>query len=104
VSHHLQEPSRAGAVVLDIGAGVGALILNVPAAWHAREIDISGTDGHRTHAAVRERVLGGGSLYSVVYPALPEGEYTIWTDRNTPAGTATVTGGDVTYLDWTDRA
>jgi len=103
VTKHLLEPSHAGAVVLDIGPGVGALVINVPAAWHGREIEISGTDGRRTHAAVRERILGNGSLFCLVYPALVEGEYTIWSDESNPHGNVTVVGGDVTYLDMSNR-
>ncbi len=101
--HHTLGPSEVGAVVLDIGAGVGALIIHVPAARHGDEIDISGSDGKRTHSAVRERVLEHGSIYCVVYPALAEGDYTIWADDTTPAGAATIVGGEITELDWTDR-
>jgi hypothetical protein len=97
-------PSTVGAVVLDIGAGVGALVIHVSATRHGQEIDISGTDGKRTHSAVRERVLACGSIYCAVYPSLAEGEYTIWADAATPADTATIVGGEITELDWTDRS
>ena len=76
-------PSPVGAVVLDIGADVGALVIYVPAACQGREVDITGTDGKRSHSAVRERVLEYGSIYCLVYPSLTEGEYTIWTDETT---------------------
>ena len=102
-SHHTLGPSPVGAVVLDIGADVGALVVHVPAARQGQEIDISGTDGKRTHSAVRERVLEYGSIYCLVYPLLTGGEYTIWTDDTTPAGTATIVGGEITELDWTHR-
>ena len=46
-------------------------------------------------------MLEYGSIYCLVYPSLTEGEYTIWTDETTPAGTATIVGGEITELDWT---
>ncbi len=104
MSHHPLGPSAVGAVVLDIGADVGALIINVSAGSHGQEIDISGTDGRRTHSAVRERVLDGGSNYCAVYPSLAEGEYTVWTDSTTPRDTVTIGGGEITELDWTAYA
>jgi hypothetical protein len=102
-SHHTLGPSPVGAVVLDIGADVGALVIHVPAACQGQEIDISSTDGKHTHSAVRERELEHGSIYCLVYPSLTEGEYTIWTDETTAARTATIVGGEITELDWTDR-
>jgi hypothetical protein len=101
VSHHALGPSAVGAVVLDIGAGAGALIIHVPATEHGREIEVSGTDGHRTHAAVRERVLDTGSIYCVVYPSLAAGDYTIWADESTPAGSTTIVSGEITEINWT---
>jgi hypothetical protein len=100
---HTLDASESASVVLTIGAGVGALILYVPASELSREIEISpaGTHAPRTHAAVRERKLDDGSRYCVVYDGLPEGDYTLWDDDTTPAGTATVTGGQVTEVDWT---
>jgi hypothetical protein len=93
-------PTGPGSVVLDLGAGVGALILDVPAALSGREIEISpvggGAAARRTHALVRERRTSSGTGYAAVYPGLPEADYTIWRDRATPAVTVTVRGGRVT--------
>jgi hypothetical protein len=97
------DASESGSVVLDIGADVGALIVYVPAAWHGREIEVSRGTDRRTHAAVRERHLEDGSIFCVVYPGLPEGDYTIWDDETTPGGTVTITGAEITELDWTQR-
>jgi hypothetical protein len=100
---HTLDPSPTASVVLDIGADVGALVLHVAADQIGREIEISrlGSDGPRTHAAVRERRIDAGSLHCVVYAGLAAGEYTIWADDTTPGGTVTVIGGRVTELDWT---
>jgi hypothetical protein len=102
-THHTVDASESGSVVLDIGADVGALVLYVPAAEHGREIEISRGTEPRTHAAVRERVLDIGTIYCIVYAGLTAGEYTIWDDDTTPGGTVTVTGGEITELDWTAR-
>lgn len=102
MSHHPLGPSAVGAVVLDIGADVGALIITVTAASHGQEIEISGTDGSRTHAAVRERVLENDSVYCAVYPSLAEGVYTVWVNDATPSDTVTIVGGEITELDRSD--
>ncbi len=96
-------PSRAGSVVLDLGAGIGALILDAPAELNGREIEISpvgGAPAFRTHALVRERRTSAGPGYAAVYPGLAAGDYTVWRDAVTPAGTVTIDGGQVTRYRW----
>jgi hypothetical protein len=97
-------PSRAGSVVLDLGAGVGALILDAPAELNGREIEISpagvGARAGRTHSLVRERRTGAGRGYAAVYPGLAAGDYTVWHDAVTPAGTVTIDDGRVTCYRW----
>jgi hypothetical protein len=97
-------PSRAGSVVLDLGAGVGALILDTPAELSGREIEISpaadGAHARRTHSLVRQRRTGAGTSYAAVYPGLAAGDYTVWRDALTPAGTVTIDGGRVTRYRW----
>jgi hypothetical protein len=104
-THHTLDASESASVVLSIGADVGALILYVSADQHEREIEISrtGTDGPRTHAAVRERRVPDGSVWCVVYDGLPAGEYTVWRDDTTPADRVQVVGGRITELDWSSR-
>jgi hypothetical protein len=101
-------PSGAGTVVLDLGAGVGALILDTPAELAGREIEISpagrGASGRRTHSLVRERRTGAGLSYAAVYPGVAAGDYTIWQDADTPAATITVRSGQVTRHRWVRRA
>ncbi len=38
--------------------------------------------------------------YAAVYPELAAGDYTIWRDATTPAGTVTIDGGSVTSFQW----
>ena len=99
---HTLAVSPTASVMLDIGGDAGALVLYVAASELGREIEVSlvGSAARRTHASVRERRLDRGSRYCVVYDGLAAGEYTIWADDTTPAGTAAVTGGRVTELDW----
>jgi len=96
-------PSRAGSVVLDLGAGVGALVLHTPESLKGREIEISQHDipaAGRTHSRVRERRVGHCVQYAAVYPGLAAGRYTIWRDATTSAGIVTVSGGEVTSCHW----
>lgn len=101
-------PSSAGSVVLNLGAGIGALILDAPAELAGREIEISpargGASARRTHSLVRERRTGAGTCYAAVYPDLAVGDYTVWQDADTPAATITVAGGQVTRWHWVRRA
>ena len=102
MSAHRYGPTSAGTVLLDIGAGTGALILYAPAALLGAEIEISpGTPGApRTHAAVRARPGPTGTRYAAVYDGLAAGTYTVWRDHRTPAAQVAITGGQVTSHHW----
>jgi hypothetical protein len=104
--HHTYAPSGQGTVVLNIGAGIGALIIHAPGRLHGHEIEVSPvTDlAARTHAAVRARYVRDGVRWSVVIDSLPEGRYIVWRDPVTPAAEVDVTGGSVTEYDWADGA
>lgn len=99
-------PSRSGSVVLDVGAGIGALVLHTPAGLAGQEIEISPhrvPAARRTHSQVRERRAAGALQYAAVYPGLAAGDYTIWRDATTPAGVVTIDGGHVTGYQWPER-
>jgi hypothetical protein len=104
MTEHLDTPSRAGSVVLDLGDGIGALILDAPAELNGREIEISsapgGTGARHTHALVRERATGSGVSYAAVYVSVPAGDYVVWRDEDIPAGAVTVRGGHITHFRW----
>lgn len=95
-------PSGPGTVVLELGAGVGALVLYTPAELDGREIEISRDDpaARRTHSQVRPRHMATATRYAAVYPDLPAGPYTIWADEHSPAGRVVITGGRVTNWSW----
>jgi len=96
-------PSGSGTVVLDVGPGVGALVLRAAPEANGQEIEISpagGAPGHRTHSQVRPREVPAGTQYAAVYPALPAGDYTIWLDAVTPGTQVTVEEASVTTAWW----
>jgi hypothetical protein len=94
-------PSGPGTVVMELGPGIGALILYTPADLDGAEIEISlEPDARRTHSRVRPRHMPVGTRYAAVYPGLPTGRYTIWRDERHPAATVTVVGGQVTSCHW----
>jgi hypothetical protein len=81
-NHHHSKDARPEHVMLDLGPGVGALVLHTGADLHGVEIEISpaGRDGERSHKQVHERPVAGRPLYGAVFEALPAGEYTLWLD------------------------
>jgi hypothetical protein len=96
-------PTGPGVVVMELGAGIGALILYTPPGLDGEEIEISRDDepgAKRTHSRVRPRPMPAATKYAAVYPGLPAGRYTIWRDEHTPATVTTVTGGQVSSCYW----
>lgn len=109
-----------GAVMLDIGGDVGALIVTMPAALDGVEVEIrptgSGRSGHehdRTeghdhdhgphhpHVAVVSRPTGDGLLPSLVFPELREGSYELYVKPDGEVQlTVEVQGGRVAYATW----
>jgi hypothetical protein len=105
-SHHTLAPSGQGTVMLNIGAGIGALVIYTPGRLHGHEIEVSPvTDlAVRTHAAVRARYVAGGVCWSVVIDSLPAGRYVVWRDPVTPLTEVDVPGGVVAEVTWPDPA
>jgi hypothetical protein len=93
-------PSRQGTVVLDIGDGVGALVVHTSKAMCGVEIEIAhrGEAAQLVHTEVRERVLPEGSVFAGVFVALDEGEYTLLDADGTGPRDVTVHSGRVTEL------
>jgi hypothetical protein len=95
-------PSGQGTVVLNIGEGIGALVIHTPGRMHGHDIEISpvADPALRTQATVRARYVRGGVCYSVVVDCLREGRYTIWRDPVTPLVEIDVSGGRVAEFTW----
>ena len=89
-------------VVLEIGDGLGALIVHTDSEMHGREIEISpaGADKRRSHKEVLERSGGGAPAYTAVFDQLPAGHYTLWTDDEPRARDVAVAEGRISELDW----
>src|SRR4051794_22842979 len=117
-------PSYDATVMIDIGGGVGALIILTDARMHPAEIEGSPVGGeaaatprahehghgatshthaapHRTHVAVRERRGPSGMRYAAIYPELREGEYSVWdVDGTTVHASVRIVGGQITEVEW----
>ena len=93
-------PSGHGTVVLDIGDGVGALVVHAPSDLCGREVEITRRgDTHAfVHTEVRERVLAEGSVYAGVFLALDEGDYTLLDIAGHAPRDVTIRSGHVTEV------
>jgi hypothetical protein len=98
-------PSRQGTVVLDIGDGIGALVVHTTSALAGVEIEIARAGEHTqfVHTEVRERVLPDRSVYAGVFPDLPEGDYTLLAVAGHGRHDVTIRSGRVTEVDLSHR-
>ena len=111
------EPENAwagqGAVLLDIGGEIGALVVAMPGSMVGLEVEIRPLDGqrvpgrshhhdHLAHVAVVDRPVAGGHQPSLVFPELPAGRYELF-EKGRPGAVALsvdVAGGAVTSASW----
>jgi hypothetical protein len=104
--HQHENPHAGqGAVLLDIGGDVGALVVTMPASMLGEEVEVvtphDPAGHHRPHVAVVPRPAAGGTVPSLVFPELLEGSYAL-----VPKGTddvhlrVDVRGGEVTTAAW----
>lgn len=86
--------------MLDLGPGVGALVLHTGADLHGVEVEISpaGRDGERSHKQVHERPVNGRPLYGAVFDSLPAGDYTLWLNDQPVRRDVAVAGAVVTDI------
>ena len=99
-NHHHSKDARPEHVMLELGPGVGALVLRTGADLHGMEIEISpaGRDAERSHKQVHERRVAGRPLYGAVFDSLPAGDYTLWLDDRPLRRRIAVTGAAVTDI------
>ena len=114
-----------GAVLLDIGGDVGALVVAMPEATVGLEVEIRPLEGqrahghshghshgqshshgheHLAHVAVVSRPVARGRVPSLVFPELEQGPYELF-EKGRPdavALRAEVVGGQVTSAAWPD--
>ena len=95
-------PDRTGPAILDIGQGIGALLLHAPAFLKGREIEISLVDdaSRRVHTAVLEREWGGRRTHTAIFARLKAGDYVVWGLDGQARSRVAIVDGGVTELDW----
>jgi hypothetical protein len=100
--HHNAADVRSRPVVLDLGDGIGALIVHTDLELLGVEVEISpaGADGKRQHKEVLQRTMGPATVNVLVYDNLLEGEYTLWIDDVAWARNVRIQSGAVAELDW----
>jgi len=88
-------------VVLNIGPGIGALVVYAREEFRGREIELSlkGYDVLKTHTAILERKVNGRVMFAGVFPSLPAGDYKVWSN---PPIEVTVAGVQVAEVDCRD--
>lgn len=88
--------------LLDIGEDIGALVIYTRAELRGKEIQVSrkGTNAAKmVHTAIWERRFNGRTMFAGIYPALPMGDYIIWTH---PSCEVAIFGGSVAEVDLRD--
>ena len=93
-------PAESASVALDIGGGLGALVITPSERFRGREIEISRVDhdGPRVHTGVHERVSDAGPALAAIFGSLPAGPYVIWEDANTAGPVIEVPDGGVAHI------
>ncbi|HUD69337.1 MAG TPA: hypothetical protein VMQ40_03765 [Acidimicrobiales bacterium] len=95
------QPSRA--VVLDVGAHAGALILSSTPQREGLEVEIhpEAAPDRRRHVWVLPRQgREGSTVYAAVFPSLAPGRYAVLEPDGTVRCTVAVPANRVTYADW----
>jgi hypothetical protein len=98
-----------GAVVIDIGEGVGAAVIYTDPDLDGAELEIrpASDEWRGAHTAVRERRLPGAVRYAAVFGSLAEGAWELRMRGDAdpqPVLALTVVGGTVVEALWPPRA
>jgi hypothetical protein len=93
-------PSRG--VCVDVGEGVGALVLYADSdrEWLEPQIHPIEDPDCRQHVWVLERLVASGSVYAAVFGSLPEGRYGVCSPDGPMAQVVEIVGGEVTEARW----
>jgi hypothetical protein len=97
-------PPDGGPVVLDIGEGIGALIVHLPEELVGTELHLRAEGQAPIHTGVWPRPTGRGTPVVAVFGELAEGRWDILDDDGLPVRGVTVTGGQVSEVDLRPRA
>jgi|HubBroStandDraft_6_1064221.scaffolds.fasta_scaffold184483_2 hypothetical protein len=101
----LPDSSPVAAVVLDIGDGFGAVVIDTPPWLEGHEIEIRkvGAEWRGVHTAVRARLIPTGTQYAAVFGSLAEGRYDLRVRGDLDESAVLsldVTSASVTYSLW----
>jgi hypothetical protein len=98
---HREEDFEQG-VMVDVGAGAGALVIYTADELRGHEIEISpkGADAERTHTDVLRRRVAQGHVCAAVFGSLPAGGYRLWHQSLAGPAEVEIEDGRVTELDW----
>ncbi|WP_426561462.1 hypothetical protein ACPPVT_14645 [Angustibacter sp. McL0619] len=103
---HSHESHTAGAgqgpVAVEVGSGVGALLLWTGPEMDGAELDITpvGHEARRRHVAVLPRHLPDRTVHAAVYPLLTPGRYQVWDQHGVPHLEVDVADGEITEAHW----
>ena len=102
LSEHHHEADFEQGVMVDVGPGVGALVIYTQAELRGQEIEIGrvGHDSKRVHTDVLRRQTAAGPVFAAVFGSLVEGEYLLWHASRSGPVPVQIMGGQVTELDW----
>ncbi len=100
--HHHSTETRSEHVMLELGDGVGALVVYTEPELHAVEVEISPGDDDRAraHKQVHERLVRAEPVYAAVFDRLAAGGYTLWLDGAARMRDVRVDSALVTEIDW----
>jgi hypothetical protein len=102
VTEHHDESAFEQGVMVDVGAGAGALIIYTRDELRGQEIEIGARGGgsKRVHTDVLRRKVAGGYVNAAVFGSLPEGGYRLFHKALSEPTDVRIVGGEVTELDW----
>jgi hypothetical protein len=89
-------------LILDIGDGIGALILYADESCLGQEVDITPVglrQSHHVHTMIRRRRAVDREFVAGVYPELQAGSYTVWSLDGGPLADVVIGGGQITEFD-----
>jgi hypothetical protein len=103
LSERHDETAFEQGVMVDVGPGIGALVIYTGDELRGQEIEISpaGSDSRRVHTDVlRRRTAAGIPMCAAVFGSLPEGDYRLWHESRSSPAEVHIVGGRLTELDW----
>jgi len=98
---HAEAAAAREGVALDVGCGVGAIVVLTAPGLAGREVELSraGARSPRVHTVVHERAAGSTLVHAAVFVDVAEGAYDLWA----PSGSAErvrVGSGQIATVDW----